>query len=149
LPKDHESIHKPHQKVAEWWSSATQLLSVPAVVESESMDPKKSSNRKRQRAYNWHYFHLRRNMGDQLNGAVQQTIALQHKLDDACKQAEKYRNDIKKLKRQLKNKEEQMKQLRQEKEYIYGDIGRSTMDYSAKLLFITITVRKINKGSRT
>jgi hypothetical protein len=114
--RTHESIDKPHQKVAQWWSSATQSLSVPAVLESESTDPKRSSNRKWQRAYNWHYFHLRRNMGDQLNCAVQQTMALQHKLDDARKQAEKYRNDIKKLKRQLKNKEEQMKQLRQEKQ---------------------------------
>jgi hypothetical protein len=34
-------------------------------------------------------------MGEQLNGAIQQNIALHQKLDDAQKLAEKYRNNIK------------------------------------------------------
>jgi hypothetical protein len=45
---------------------------------------------------------LRRNMGEQLNGAVQQNIALHQKLGDAQKHAEKYCNDLKKVDKAVK-----------------------------------------------
>jgi hypothetical protein len=52
----------------------------------------------------------------QLNGAVQENIDLRQTLGDAWKHADKYHTDLKKITRKLKNKEGQMKQLRQEKQ---------------------------------
>jgi hypothetical protein len=87
--RTHETLFKPQQRAVQWWdgrkTSVTPPSSSGVAAVSGSKSPERCNNRKWQHAYTRKYYQLRKDMGEQLNDAFQESNHLHQKLGDVQK----------------------------------------------------------------